>query len=284
MRRGLPLTDIERGRIQGLHEAGYSQRQVSQEAWTSHLAVGPRATAACPYSGQGAAVCQATSAGAEAVDIGSHYSTCSCRVDWLVYSTMDNTLPLSTEDKRARDVWAWDMVLNKDPVRSWETIVFSDEKKWNLDGPDGFQNYWRDIRRPPRQTKRRQAGGGSVTVSAGFSAAGKTKLAVLQGKQNSDYYVHTVSEFLLPFAHLHYGTDFTFQQDGASIHRSKVSMEFLRDRRVYANGRQFASVSELTTALYEAWGAIESSTLNALIDSMPRRCQKCKKHGNRIDY
>ncbi|GMF31483.1 unnamed protein product [Phytophthora lilii] len=59
-------------------------------------------------------------------------------------------------------------------------------------------------------------------------------------------------------------------------------------RRVYANGRQFASVSELTTALYEAWDAIESSTLNALINSMPHRCQKCiKKHGNvvlRLSY
>ncbi|GMF10180.1 unnamed protein product [Phytophthora lilii] len=150
MGRGLPITDIERGRIQGLYEAGYSQRQVAQEARTSHLAVGPRATAACPYSGQGAAVCQVTSAGAEAVDIGSHYSTCTCRRRLALYSKMDNRLPLSTEDKRAREAWAWDMVLNKDPVRSWETIVFSD-KKWNLDGPDGFQNYWRDIRRPPWQ-------------------------------------------------------------------------------------------------------------------------------------
>ncbi|KAK1930969.1 Transposable element Tc3 transposase [Phytophthora citrophthora] len=147
-------------------------------------------------------------------------------VDWLIYSKMDNTLPLSAKDKRAREVWAWDMVLNKDPFRSWETIIFSDEKKWNLDGPDGFQNYWRDVRHPPRQTKRRQAGGGSVIVWAGFSATGKTKLAVLVGKQNSDDYIHTVSEFLLPFAHLHYGTDSTYQQDGASIHRSKVSMEF----------------------------------------------------------
>ncbi|KAG2856843.1 hypothetical protein PC113_g11229 [Phytophthora cactorum] len=123
---------------------------------------------------------------------------------------MDSTLPLSAEDKRAREEWAWEMLMNKDPVRSWDCIIFSDEKKWNLDGPDGFQTYWRDLRRPPSQTKRRQAGDGSVMVWAGISAAGKTKLAVLHGKQNSDDYVYTLSEFLLPFAHLHYGTDFTF--------------------------------------------------------------------------
>jgi hypothetical protein len=214
---------------------------------------------------------------------------------------MENTLPLSTADKRARESWAWDMLMNKDPVRSWGTIVFSDEKKWNLDGPDGFQTYWRDLRRPARQTKRRQAGGGSVMVWAGFSAAGKTKLAVLHGKQNSDDYVYTLSEFLLPYAHLHYGTDFTFQQDGASIHTSKRTKEFfdeekvnvlpwtarspdlnpienlwsIRTRHVYANGRQFDNVRDLTAALYEAWDAIEMKVLTTLIESMPRRCKEC---------
>jgi len=44
-------------------------------------------------------------------------------------------------------------------------------------------------------------------VWANFSAAGKTKLHVLHGKQNSDDYVYTVSEFMLPYAHQHYGTD-----------------------------------------------------------------------------
>ncbi|GMF63002.1 unnamed protein product [Phytophthora fragariaefolia] len=79
-------------------------------------------------------------------------------VDWFVYTKMDNTLPLSAENKRAREAWAWEILMNKDPVRRWVTIIFSDEKKWNLDGPDGFQTYWRDQRRPSRQTKRRQAG------------------------------------------------------------------------------------------------------------------------------
>ncbi|GMF17848.1 unnamed protein product [Phytophthora lilii] len=291
MGRGLPLTDIERGRIQGLYEAGYSQRQVAQKAWTSHLAVGPRATAACPYSGQG-------QLSAKQLQLELKLST-SVRtiqrelagVDWLVYSKMDNTLPLSTEYKRAREAWAWDMVLSKDPVRSWEAIVFSDEKKWNIDGPDGFQNYWRDIRRPLRQTKRRQAGGGSVMVWAGISAAGKTKLAVLRGKQNSDDYVHTVSEFLLPFAHLHYGTDFTFQQDGASIHRSKVSMELLREQEVRvlpwpARSSDLNPIENLwSTMSRRYWGSKpphaasgescygdgSSSKSNAICDSFPNK-------------
>jgi hypothetical protein len=146
---------------------------------------------------------------------------------------------------------------------------------------------------------------------AGFSAVGKTKLAVLHGKQNSDDYVYTVSEFMLPYAHQHYGTDFTFQQDGASIHRSKRTLEFFAEqevrvlpwparspnlnpienlwsimsRHVYAYGRQFSSVCELKAALYEAWDAINMSVLLALIKSMPRRCKECiKKPGNKTHY
>ncbi|POM72206.1 Protein Y45F10D.1, partial [Phytophthora palmivora] len=102
--------------------------------------------------------------------------------DWLIYTKMDNTLPLSVEDKVAREEWAWARIFNTNCCGPWDSIVFSDEKKWTLDGPDGFQTYWRDTHRPTRQTKRRQAGGGSVTVWAGFRAAGKTKLAVLYGK------------------------------------------------------------------------------------------------------
>ncbi|GMF23913.1 unnamed protein product [Phytophthora fragariaefolia] len=111
------------------------------------------------------------------------------RVGWFVYTKMQNTFPLKAEDMLARKAWASDMLLRKDAGAVWDTIIFSNEKKWNLDGPDGFQYYWRDLRTPSRQTKRRQAGCGSVMVWAAFSSQGKSPLVVLTGKQNSDNYV-----------------------------------------------------------------------------------------------
>jgi hypothetical protein len=209
MGRGPPLTDIERGRIQGLHEAGFGLRKIARqlkrsagavrrvlfESPTPHKRPGPPTLLSDRELRQLVRTAARGQLTAKQLNVELKLST-SVRtiqrvlagVDWLVYTKMENTLPLSTSDKRARESWAWDMLMNKDPVRSWGTIVFSDEKKWNLDGPDGFQTYWRDLRRPARQTKRRQAGGGSVMVWAGFSAAGKAKLAVLHGKQNSDDY------------------------------------------------------------------------------------------------
>ncbi|POM79865.1 Transposase [Phytophthora palmivora] len=133
---------------------------------------------------------------------------------------------------KTRKEWASAMLVRKDAGSIWDSIIFSDEKKWNLDGPDGFQHYWRDLRKEPRHTKRRQVGGGSVMVWAAFSARGKTPLIVLTGRQNSDDYVYTVSEFLLPFAHLTYGTDFIYQQDNASIHVSKRSTGFFSEQDI----------------------------------------------------
>ncbi|RAW20539.1 hypothetical protein PC110_g23019 [Phytophthora cactorum] len=66
-------------------------------------------------------------------------------------------------------------------------------------------------------------------VWGAFSAKGKSKLAMLAGRQASVQYTYTVSEFLLPYAHLNYGVDFVYQQDNASIHTSKETMQFFEE-------------------------------------------------------
>ena len=55
---------------------------------------------------------------------------------------------------------------------------------------------------------------------------------MLAGRQASDHYVNTLSEFLLTFAHLHYGADYTFQQDNASIHKSGLTAEFFEEQQM----------------------------------------------------
>ncbi len=66
---------------------------------------------------------------------------------------------------------------------NWTNIIFSDEKKCNLDAPDGWQYYWHDLRKEEQYFSKRASGGGSVMVWATFSAQGKTQIPFLKGSQ-----------------------------------------------------------------------------------------------------
>ncbi len=48
----------------------------------------------------------------------------------------------------------------------WTNVVYSDEKKFNLDGPDGYAYYWHDIRKEEKIFSARVQGGGSVWCGA----------------------------------------------------------------------------------------------------------------------
>jgi len=180
----------------------------------------------------------------------------------------------------------------------WENIVFTDEKKWNLDGPDGCQFYWRDTRQPPKTTMKRQSGGGSVMVWGGFSATGKTPLVFLEGRQDSVAYTRTLASALLPTASAIAGEDWQLQQDNASIHMSAITRAFFNQhsvrvlpwparspdlnpienvwglmvQRVYANGKSFSTRDELKVAISNAWENLSLSYFNTLVMSMNKRC------------
>ncbi len=66
----------------------------------------------------------------------------------------------------ARNLW----------VEQWRRIVWSDEKKFNLDGPDGLSYYWHDKRKRDLYFQSRQRGGGSVMVWAAFGYNGRTPI------------------------------------------------------------------------------------------------------------
>ncbi|KIH43245.1 hypothetical protein ANCDUO_26754 [Ancylostoma duodenale] len=53
-------------------------------------------------------------------------------------------------------------------ARDWTKVVFLDEKKFNLDGPDGYKYYWRDPRKDTVVFSRRNFGGGNVMVWGAF--------------------------------------------------------------------------------------------------------------------
>ncbi len=49
-------------------------------------------------------------------------------------------------------------------VEKWKSVVFSDEKKLNLVGPDGWASFWHHICKEERIWPKRRSGGGSMIV------------------------------------------------------------------------------------------------------------------------
>ncbi|GBL79908.1 hypothetical protein AVEN_28958-1 [Araneus ventricosus] len=47
--------------------------------------------------------------------------------------------------KWAKNVMSWN--------DEWKPTLFSNEKKFNLDRPDGYKHYWHDLRKEPKVDK-----------------------------------------------------------------------------------------------------------------------------------
>ena len=225
----------------------------------------------------------------------------------LKYAKMTPKPILTKLHKERRLAWAREKVVFG---KNWETTIFSDEKKFNLDGPDGFAYYWHDLRKEKRIFSTRGGGGGSVMIWAGFSSTGRTSIAFCQPKMNSIDYQNLMADHLLPLW-LHPDQNHTtFQQDNAPIHKSKSTLEWFDQnaivvmdwpacspdlnpienvwgilaRRVYAEGKHFGSLQELKLTIIREWEALPQDLLKKLVNSMPKRVgDVIFHHGRHLD-
>lgn len=193
----------------------------------------------------------------------------------------------------------------------WAHVIFSDEKKFNLDGPDGAQYYWHHLDKDVETCWSRNFGGGSLMTWLGFSAAGKLEINFINCRSNSSDYINLLRRNLLGDGRRMLGDDMLFQQDNAAIHCSKQTMSWMAQnnievipwpslspdlnpvenvwswivKNVYKDGRQYNTIAGLKTAVIKAWEDCPQSYLNNLINSMPKRLfEVIKNKGNKIKY
>ena len=187
--------------------------------------------------------------------------------------------------------------------------MFSDEKKFNLDGPDGFAYYWHDLRREQLIFSKRQQGGRSLIVWGAMSYYVLSDLIVIKWNQDSKGYCDTLETGLLEFAATTLGETFTFQQDNAVIHTSRYTRKWLADRNldvmqwpakssdlniianfwgilsraVYKNDRPFEHLEDLMEVVEEEWANIRVDYLKKLYKSIPKRLMQVIGEGRQED-
>ena len=216
---------------------------------------------------------------------------------------------LSAQHKIKRLSFAAEMI--SAPPDKWDKIIFSDVKKWNLDGPDGFRSFWYDLRQEKQMFSRRHSEGGGVMVWAGFASGGTAKICFCKPRMNSDDYQDILADYLLPVGPLITSGDYIFMQDNAPIHCSGSTKSWLEvnqvqtlpwpplspdlnpienlwgwlTRRVYAHGRQFCSISDFKHTIVESWSEVTPELRKNLISSMKSRMMKViQANGGSINY
>ncbi|CAF2072147.1 unnamed protein product [Rotaria magnacalcarata] len=172
----------------------------------------------------------------------------------------------------------------------WHKVVWSDEKKFNLDGPDG---------------------GGSVMIWASFGWGGKSSICFVDGRMNAKGYREVLKKHLIDIGSCMDGSDWIFQQDNAPIHQAKANLTWFKSqkinvlpwpslspdlnlvenlwgtlaRKVYAGGKQFRTKEQLKTTIIKSWGESIIEQLCALVESMPERIiEVTKLNGAKTQY
>ena len=212
---------------------------------------------------------------------------------YLRYDKMQRTPQMSEKHRMERVKWV--KAVSEWGAVNWKKVIFSDEKKFNLDGPDCLAYYWHDIRREKQFFEKRQQGGESVLICGAISYYGVGELTILDGTQNFAAYCKKLEDKLLPFAAETLGETWTFRQDNASIHRSKLTQKWFVDnsidvlpwpakspdlkiienvwgklvRAVYPNGKQYITREELLIAIGTAWWEVSETYLQKLYFTNP---------------
>lgn len=205
---------------------------------------------------------------------------------------------ISAKNRKARLEWAkahlhWGR-------KEWSNIIWSDESKYLLFGTDGIK--W--IRRPqgkrfdPKyQLPTIKHGGGSCLVWGCFSARGMGPLHHINGIMDRHVYINILETIMLPFARRSMSRRFIYQKDNDPKHRSADVQKWFQRHRITRLdwpsqspdlniieplweelgkrlcGKYARNIHEKFAQLEEEWRNIPQTTIDKLIDSMPRRCQ-----------
>lgn len=230
----------------------------------------------------------------------------------MTYKIVKQEIPLTAEQKQRRLDLASEWI---DTAFPFNRVVFTDEKRFKKDGPDGQKTWMNDANCNtwPNRIKRQQGGGG-VHVWGALAPNGKLFVHRLIGSVDSAKYIHVLEHHAFPWIFEEEGQeDWIFQQDNCPAHTSSQTRSWFEERSlvvlpwpsrspdlnpienawgmiselVYVRGA-FKSDDELWSAIQKAVVDLNTNRKQDLLNltrSMPRRCRKViELRGDTIDY
>ena len=212
------------------------------------------------------------------------------------------TLTAAHKQKRVQCIKSW-ITAN----HNWTTTIFSDEKRFSLDGPDDWRSYLPNSNQNYRM--KRQCKGGGLLVWMMTMPNGLLSFKVIRGNLNSDGYINLLSENAVPIIKLNYGVNWCLQKDNSPVHKSRKVKDFIKksgfsvlqwparspDLNIVEDcwktisdlvydGNQFRSFDELVKKITSVIYYLNQSERNKVKDLYwsigSRLCTVLEKHGN----
>jgi hypothetical protein len=178
-------------------------------------------------------------------------------------------------------------------------VIFTDEKKFRWDGPDGWRHYWAgmDDASAPVEYSKDYGQFHGVMVWAAMSSKGILHIERIQGRLDGPKYADLICGDALAAFHEKHGTEFTLQQDNAPPHRARGTLDTFKERgvpymewpglspdinpienlwslivrRVYDGGKFYNSDDELWDGIQRAASEISLETIRGLVQGMRAR-------------
>lgn len=179
----------------------------------------------------------------------------------------------------------------------WRRVIFHDERRFNLDGPDGFSYYFHDLRNYERKLSQRPRGN-SVYIYLMICVGGPLYLEVSSAKQRPESCIEAIMrERPNIVSKLGGNTEFVLQDHNWMSHALPTAQELLNAegfktqkwptiahdlnimeniwgwliREVFDGGRKFSRKDDLIFRIKEAWSRLPHDLITNLYSTLPER-------------